>query len=588
MRKLCVIAAGLLLVTVLCGQFIRAAETNSENLLLHAEHIGSIDSVELDRILQQLQPRSAELSPVQQQQYRLLQIEQAVHRGQTALATQALAEFNSVQQPMALRYRAQLLNARTAMTAQQYHNAFRHLLSALQDYALIRQPRLQAAALLLAVEFYTLADMKDEAQQHQQLLASLVDAKLEQCHAAYLQASFFDRQQLAQATLINPTVIAHCRQNKLSLQADTLQWFNHRILLASHKVNPSKTQLNPNPQVINIDGQLWHLAHALSLQHLTAASRVSSELLNQPTEAMNIQQRLDLLHLRLALLTQQQQLPEVVLVQQKIYELAQMLQSQQATLKLAAQTAIYDVRQKHDQLRLLAEELKASGLESQLKQQLVQRNHAVIALLMLLLLGLAYGLVKLTRAHNHYKTAALTDRTTGLGNRRWLDSQLVRLLHRCQQQSRPAGLILFEIDQFSDLMAEHHHQSTEQALQTVSKICHHFIRHGDLFCYLENGCFAIVLPDCQPDKVMLLAEICRDAIAEPAPAPQQARLPLTASFGVSSTMTSGYSDSTLWRHADQALYLAKHHGQNRVECFSSQPTASRPLHSGTLSTDLAV
>lgn len=569
-----------------------AAEAVVADLLQYAEQISSIDRNKLDTVVAQLQPRLTELSRFQQQQFRLLQVDQALHNGQTALATEVLQDFSSTAQPLALRYRAQLLSARTAMLAQQYQAAFNHLHASLQDYRLVRQPHLQAATLLLAIEFYLLAGMKDEAQQQVLQLASFADAKVEQCQATYLQVRQFDRQQLSQATLISQDMLNNCATNQLLQQARALELFNHRTRLAGQHANtasdsPAYLPVGNALPASDIDSQLWHTAFALSAKRFTDAEQFSAGLLALPEATMTMVQRLDLLRLRQAVFIQQQQLAGVLSLQKKISELEQSWQNQQTMLKLAAQNAANSVRQKNDQLRLLQEELKAADLEAQLKQQQVQRNQAVIGLLLLLAFGLGYGLYRLGRAHQHYKTVALTDRSTGIGNRRWLDLHLSKLLQRCQQQSRPAGMIVFEIDQFGRLLAEQGHTAAEQALITVSQICQHFIRHGDLFCYLDSGCFAIVLPDCQPDKVLMLAEICRDAIAEPEHAVQHQALQLTASFGVAFTLNSGYAAPELWRHADQALYLAKHHGQNRVEYFDNQPGCGRPLIHRALTTDWA-
>lgn len=587
MGKHAVVTAWLLLASILCSQACRANDSRPEDLLADAEQISSIDSAELSRLLRQIQLHAAELSSFQQQQYRLLKIEQALQQGQTALANEALQEFSSIQQPMQLRYRVLLVAAKAAMAAQQYQTAFNQLQAVLQDYALIRQPRLQAAALLLAVDFYSQANLPAAAEQHLQLLASIANALVEQCQAAYLQATHADRQLLAHTAPVSQAALRNCTEAQLPTQLAALQWFNRRIMLAVDPTTASDLSQPVSPADVSVDSQLWQVAHALQLQRLADADQLSSDLLNLPEAAMTMPQRLDLLRLRSAVLTQQQRLAEVVFIQQKIYELNQIQQTQQTSLKLAAEAAVHHIRQQNAQLKLLQHELKAIGLESQLKKQLVQRNYAVIALLVFLALGLIYGLFRLGLAHQHYKTAAFTDPVTGIGNRRWLDAQLAKLLHRCKQQGRPAGMILFEIDQFSQLVAGQGHEKAQQALLSVSKMCHHFIRHGDLFCYLENGCFAIVLPDCQPDKVLLLAEICRDAIAEPSPVQQPTDLRLTASFGVSLTLNSGYSDAELWRHADQALYLAKHHGQNRVECFDDQ-RSGRPVLHRALSPDLVV
>ena len=70
----------------------------------------------------------------------------------------------------------------------------------------------------------------------------------------------------------------------------------------------------------------------------------------------------------------------------------------------------------------------------------------------------------------------------------------------------------------------------------------------------------------------------RDAIEQLDCSHIQSGLKLTASFGVSYSQISGYQPSELMRHADQALYLAKYNGRNRVESYDQMQTnPGRPL-----------
>ncbi|HSG53159.1 MAG TPA: diguanylate cyclase, partial [Rheinheimera sp.] len=80
--------------------------------------------------------------------------------------------------------------------------------------------------------------------------------------------------------------------------------------------------------------------------------------------------------------------------------------------------------------------------------------------------------------------------------------------------------------------------------------------------------FAVVLPGCQTDKAALLAEICRDAIAAIDTKESGSAFPLTASFGVSGSDTSGYQLKQLLADADKALYSAKEAGRNQVISYA--------------------
>ncbi|HEX5794186.1 MAG TPA: diguanylate cyclase, partial [Rheinheimera sp.] len=80
--------------------------------------------------------------------------------------------------------------------------------------------------------------------------------------------------------------------------------------------------------------------------------------------------------------------------------------------------------------------------------------------------------------------------------------------------------------------------------------------------------FAVVLPGCQTDKAVLLAEICRDAIASIDTADSGKVFSLSGSFGVSGSDISGYQLKQLLADADAAMYRAKEAGRNQVATFS--------------------
>lgn len=259
---------------------------------------------------------------------------------------------------------------------------------------------------------------------------------------------------------------------------------------------------------------------------------------------------------------------------QKAYELHQQYSEAEQTLRddkslklLAYQLAKVDMLKKDQQLSLMQEQIRSADLQQLLSTEQAWRNRVLLIAASSLVLVLVVGLLRLIQRHRFYKIAAESDSLTAISNRFHFEQQFNRALNRSKQHNTAIGLIVFDLDCFKQINEQYGHDVGDKALQAVVNICNHFIRSGDIFGRIGGEEFAIALPDCQPDKVLMMAEICRDAIEQldcSAIAPQ---LKMTASFGVSNHLYAGYQAADMMRQADQALYLAKYHGRNRVETY---------------------
>ena len=90
-----------------------------------------------------------------------------------------------------------------------------------------------------------------------------------------------------------------------------------------------------------------------------------------------------------------------------------------------------------------------------------------------------------------------------------------------------------------------------------------------LFTIISMGIFLMLL-GCHADKAALMAEICRDAIATIDTKASGCTFPLSASFGVSSSDTSGYQLKQLLADADLAMYTAKQSGRDQVSMYTEE------------------
>jgi len=89
--------------------------------------------------------------------------------------------------------------------------------------------------------------------------------------------------------------------------------------------------------------------------------------------------------------------------------------------------------------------------------------------------------------------------------------------------------------------------------------------------------FLILLPGCDEQATCSLAERVRAQIAKDGVSAGETTLSLTASFGATSVMArEGITAEELVRKADEAMYLAKRLGRNRVELLPFDSPAAVP------------
>ncbi|NLS03214.1 PleD family two-component system response regulator [Rhizobium sp. P32RR-XVIII] len=161
---------------------------------------------------------------------------------------------------------------------------------------------------------------------------------------------------------------------------------------------------------------------------------------------------------------------------------------------------------------------------------------------------------------------AVTDPLTGLNNRRYLDNHLNLLFSRSMARGRPLSVLITDIDRFKQVNDTHGHDAGDQVLKEFANRIRSTVRGADLACRYGGEEFVVVMPDTSPEVAAAVAERLRAAV-ESIPfqlkSAEQA-LNVTASFGISSRLSSVLTPDQLMKQADLALYEAKNTGRNRV------------------------
>lgn len=159
---------------------------------------------------------------------------------------------------------------------------------------------------------------------------------------------------------------------------------------------------------------------------------------------------------------------------------------------------------------------------------------------------------------------ATTDSLTGL-----LSADYFRYLLREQvlpdvaRREEPLSLFLLDIDDFLTLNEHHGRECGDQALRAVSGLLQQLAPEDALLVRYSGDEFGGALPATRIDDAFsLLEEVRRQVMGLEIGCATEVRL--TCSIGLAGFPEHSRHEVELVRHADEALYLAKSSGRNKV------------------------
>ena len=160
--------------------------------------------------------------------------------------------------------------------------------------------------------------------------------------------------------------------------------------------------------------------------------------------------------------------------------------------------------------------------------------------------------------------AAIEDELTGLPNRRCFERDFRKELLRCARFKTTLSLVIIDIDDFKQVNDNYGHICGDEVLRSIASILKDSIREIDSLARWGGEEYTILLPATDVDGALKWSERVRHKIAEYKFKCGGQKLSLTASFGVSCTNCSDYTEDQLFDDADKNLYRAKNAGKNKV------------------------
>jgi diguanylate cyclase (GGDEF)-like protein len=164
---------------------------------------------------------------------------------------------------------------------------------------------------------------------------------------------------------------------------------------------------------------------------------------------------------------------------------------------------------------------------------------------------------------------ARCDPLTGVSNRRFFLESFAARFEVAVRERRGLCCIMVDIDHFKRINDAHGHLAGDEVIRRVAEVLKTEVRSTDCICRYGGEEFLLVLQATSVEKATLVAERLRRRVSAPA----FARVPVTASFGISTTEFGPETWNILIKQADDALYASKIAGRDRVTRWDQLPLA---------------
>jgi len=172
--------------------------------------------------------------------------------------------------------------------------------------------------------------------------------------------------------------------------------------------------------------------------------------------------------------------------------------------------------------------------------------------------------LKLQAMTNELIVMARTDPLTGTFNRRHFIETGDAEIKRSVRYEAIFSMMMLDIDHFKNVNDTYGHDVGDVAIKATVKAIQEALRTEDTLGRLGGEEFAVILPETNLDNSAVVAERIRQSIEDIDIPTPQGDLKFTISIGISELDIGDKAIDTLLKRADEALYIAKEQGRNRV------------------------
>lgn len=171
---------------------------------------------------------------------------------------------------------------------------------------------------------------------------------------------------------------------------------------------------------------------------------------------------------------------------------------------------------------------------------------------------------------------ATLDGLTGLLNKRSLLEIAAQKLRSAHRFGKSLSVLICDLDHFKKVNDTHGHDVGDVVIRGFAEVLKHVKRDIDVLGRFGGEEFVIVCEETAQKGALQLAERIRSELEDTRFATTQGELHVTCSIGIATYPTGGTQWDTLFKTADDALYVSKRNGRNRVTHGSARRSLTPP------------
>jgi diguanylate cyclase (GGDEF)-like protein len=170
------------------------------------------------------------------------------------------------------------------------------------------------------------------------------------------------------------------------------------------------------------------------------------------------------------------------------------------------------------------------------------------------------------KLRDELRQQALQDSVTGMYNRRYLDETLPRELNRAHRLKTPLCVVMLDIDEFKQYNDSFGHRQGDLLLLQFAGVLQEKLRKSDISCRYGGDEFVLIFPDSSMADTQQRVEEIRAYLKESPQTRYFGHEPaaITISAGIAAMPEHGSTEAELLKAADEAMYVAKQAGRDRV------------------------